>query len=113
LAKIGITSDTIIDAVIFEKPVNLFVKDELDVAVEDFKRQGLRPELLAMDTVWHNSGGADLKEPPAAKVICENMRYFITEVGAFTGLALHHPTKDGSVMFGGRHSGSIRIPSSR
>jgi hypothetical protein len=101
LAKIGITSDAIIDAVIFERPVNLRVRDELDVAIEDIRRQDMHPGLLAMDTVWHNSGGADLKEPSDAQTVCENMRYFITGVGAFTGLALHHPTKDGKVMFGG------------
>jgi hypothetical protein len=102
LAKIGITSDVMIEAAIFDRPVNLLVRDELDIAVEDIRRQGMKPELVTVDTVWHNSGGADLKEGPDAKVVCENLRYFIKEVGAFTGLGLHHPTKDGNVMYGGQ-----------
>jgi hypothetical protein len=62
----------------------------------------MHPEMLTVDTVWHNSGGADLKEGPGAQAACENLRYFTTEVGAFTGLALHHPTKSGNVMYGGQ-----------
>jgi hypothetical protein len=48
--------------------------------------------------IWIVPGDADYHLDPTngqqAMIVCENMREFTTEIGAFTGLALHRGTDD-------------------
>jgi hypothetical protein len=87
-------------SVIFEEPVNLYVRLEVERAVENILRQGIKPGILAFDTLFHNSASADLKEPDVVLGLFRNMRWMTQEIGAHTPITTHHPPKDGKGLWG-------------
>jgi hypothetical protein len=90
----------IIKAMMFNRPVNLHKQLEVELAAENIKRQGLKPGLIIWDTLFHNSLGADLRKPEDVMPIFARERWLMKEVGAHTGLTLHHTPKDGVGFFG-------------
>ena len=95
----GIPPD-IIKAMVFNLPVNLHKQEEVECAAENILRQGLKPGLIIWDTLFHNSLGADLRKPEDVLPIFNRERWLMKEVGADTGLTLHHTPKDGIGFFG-------------
>jgi hypothetical protein len=85
---------------IFEEPVNLTKIADVMQAAENIKRQGLTPGILASDTLFHNSVGANLKEADEVLEILQNFRWLAKEIGAHTAITTHHPPKTGEGAYG-------------
>jgi AAA domain len=84
----------------FRTAVNLHRQEEVEAAAKAIKAQGIKPRIVIFDTLFHSSIGADLKEPDEMLAILDRARWLMAEVGARTGIIVHHTPKDGKTMFG-------------
>ena len=89
-----------IDAVMFDQIVNFHSDAEVATAITDIKRQGLKPDFVIWDTLFHSTVGADLTLPKDVLPIAQRMRDFMKAIGACSGLILHHTPKDGKGVWG-------------
>jgi hypothetical protein len=84
----------------FEKAVNLHKDEEVGDAADCIKRQGLKPNVIFFDTLFHSSLEADLTKPDQLLPILARARWLMAKVGARTGFLAHHTPKDGQTLFG-------------
>jgi hypothetical protein len=86
---------------VFEEPVNLAIKLDVEGAVENILRQGLKPGILGFDTLFHNSVGANLKEADVMLNLLGNMRWMGSQIpSVHTLITTHHPPKTGEGAYG-------------
>ena len=92
---------------LFDQPVNLHYDVEVDTAIENINRQGIKPDLVVWDTLFHTTIGADLTLPKDVLPIFVRARKLLKEIQAHSGFLVHHTPKDGRSTFG-----SVTIPAS-
>jgi hypothetical protein len=98
LKERGITDFS--NVVMFDKAVNLHNQSEVEAARDAIKAQGLKPDIIFFDTLFHSSIGADLMKPEQMLPIIERARWLTQQVGARTGFIAHHTPKHGKTLFG-------------
>jgi hypothetical protein len=88
LKALGVSLKSI-DAVMFDQAVNLHYDDDVKKAAEDIERQGLKPDLLVWDTLFHTTLGADLTLPKDVLPIFRRARELMKKIEAGSGLVVH------------------------
>jgi hypothetical protein len=84
----------------FNTPVNLYNSNEVKIAAEDIIGQGLTPKVLAFDTTFACSEGADLTKQIFMVHVLNNARRLCQRVGATNGILTHHNTKNSESLYG-------------
>jgi hypothetical protein len=85
---------------LLEKAVNLTKPLEVDEAIKDITGLSIHAEVLAVDTLFHSSVGADLKLPEELLPLLEQLTRLMEAVGAKTCVLVHHTTKDRDEFYG-------------
>jgi hypothetical protein len=84
----------------FNTPVNLYNSSEVEIAAEDIIGQGMKPKVIAFDTTFACSEGADLTKQIFMVHVLNNARRLCRAVGATNGILSHHNTKDSKSLYG-------------
>ena len=84
----------------FNSPVNLFNDNTINIAGEDIIGQGMTPKVIAFDTMFACSEGADLTKQIDMVRVLNNARRLCRMVGATNAILSHHNTKDSKSLFG-------------
>jgi hypothetical protein len=84
----------------FKVPVNLSDAYKVRVAAEDIRGQGMVPKVIAFDTMFACSEGADLATQLGMINVLNNCRRLCQWVGATNAILPHHNTKSGLSLFG-------------